>query len=374
MAPSLGARLYEMNVSPTLSYVEQLCPAPPSVETAEKSAIEKTMHAPHNSFVGSSAFYLEQAGMVPFSSILVRGEAARVRTAALTCTCWRQEWELLSSARLELGPMINRSIHPPHGLKDYPKWKSEAFVDVLERASRQQYNVEPSVERKGFQAAVVKVVKAAHFPSDLAAEVAPRLYRFLAREAFPEEYLLAEVRATLKHARRMAPSVGWALLRTWLNSWVTSSRVGAQTSNCKFGCARGDDDNETDRLNHYVDCDAWWDSWLQVLWKECRWTWAATRWNFLVLKPPFLNDLDFQHHNKLVALTIATDSYHAVGDTILKGSRDQLPQIQAESLRRVYRVATFMKPSPALHIYLANDSSNEDPDPLLDSSASDVEC
>ena len=79
MAPSLGARLYEMNVSPTLSYVEQLCPPPPSIETAEKSAIEKTMHAPHNSFVGSSAFYLEQAGM------------------------------------------INRSIHPPHGLKDYPK-------------------------------------------------------------------------------------------------------------------------------------------------------------------------------------------------------------------------------------------------------------
>ena len=114
------------------------------------------------------------------------------------------------------------------------------------------------------------------------------------------------------HARNMAPSVGWALLRTWLDSLDVSSYVGARWLPCKFGCAITENSAEVDRLDHDVDCDAWWDNWLATFCKECRWMWAASCWNFLVLCLQFLDPSRSEHHNEPVALTVATYVYHTV--------------------------------------------------------------
>jgi hypothetical protein len=210
LAPSLGARFYAMNVAPTLSYVEQLCEPTSALRIAEKSALEKVMHAPHNSFPGNAAFLLDQAGLVPLRSIVVRGEAARYRTALRTCTCWREEWQSLSATRVEHGPMANRAVCDPKLLKDYPRWDSEAFVDVLARAASWDLDTSLDVSAKSLQAAAAKCIAISRFPADLASEIAPRLHRFLAPETFPLPYLITQIRITLGVARNMAPSVRWA--------------------------------------------------------------------------------------------------------------------------------------------------------------------
>lgn len=38
-------------------------------------------------------------------------------------------------------------------------------------------------------------------------------------------------------------------------------------------------------------------------------TWSASRWNLLVIPPPFLEGVDFRHTEKLIALTATLDTY-----------------------------------------------------------------
>jgi hypothetical protein len=92
---------------------------------------------------------------------------------------------------------------------------------------------------------------------------------------------------------------------------VTSSRVGASTRLCKFGCHSSV--NNLDRLNHYVDCNTIWDVLLTVLLKLHATTWAATRWNLLVVRPQFL-DGEFFHQEKLFALAAVVDCFQYVSN------------------------------------------------------------
>jgi hypothetical protein len=307
IAPSLGARFYATNIAPTLAYVEQLCAPTPKVLKAEQSAFEKTTKAPHNTFANKAAFYLGEAGMVPFKSLELRGLAARYRAARTTCTCWSAEWEALCAARWEYGPLANRVVKDKRHWKDYGRWNSEAFVDVLARAYDFDFPLDDM--RKGLQAAATKALAPVLFPSDLATEVAPRLFRFLAPEAVSWDYLVGQLRVTLGFAKKLAPSIGWALLRTWLNGWVTASRVGAQKRPCKFGCNFREGSLKYDRLDHYLDCDILWGSLLEVVLADWHRTWSASRWNLLVIPPPFLEGVDFRHTEKLIALTATLDTY-----------------------------------------------------------------
>ena len=251
LAPSLGCRLYARNVSPVLSYVEQLCEAPPELRVAEQSACEKLHHAPHNMFSGDSRYYLQQSGLMQFGSLAVRGTAARIRTALSTCTAWRREHQLLTRARLEDGPGTNQAAAPDK-LVDFPNWSSRAFADVLFDASRHWAAAASAPTNKGLQAAIAKKLAPATLASDLAVEMLPRLRRFLAPLAFSDEYLLPQLRATLDVVRPLAPSIGWALVRTWANGWITTSRTGTKNQPCCFGCPWHYDGNNTDRLDHYV--------------------------------------------------------------------------------------------------------------------------
>ena len=47
-APSLGADLYAQHVAPTMSYVAQIGNATPKVIKAEKWALQRITHIPHN--------------------------------------------------------------------------------------------------------------------------------------------------------------------------------------------------------------------------------------------------------------------------------------------------------------------------------------
>ena len=61
------------------------------------------------------------------------------------------------------------------------------------------------------------------------------------------------------------------------------------------------------------------------------------------MRPSFLPAESFEHRNKLVALAVATDAYHYVSSkgSVLVDIDAKLRQIQAESLRRAYRVASL---------------------------------
>ena len=84
----------------------------------ERSAIEKTLHCPHNALPILAASRLGQAGMRSFTNLSIRADAAQCRTALKTCSCWRVELAALNAARLEYGPACN-----------YAKKKDEALVD-----------------------------------------------------------------------------------------------------------------------------------------------------------------------------------------------------------------------------------------------------
>ena len=309
LAPSVGTRLFEQNVSTTLAYVEQLCEPPSALKAAVQSAIERTMHAPHNTFPGNSAFCVGEAGMVSFTSLVWRGTAARIRAASITCSEWRVAWAELDLARREYGPACNQVANLEQ-LVDFPRWQSCAFVDVLARASLRDFGEADKSKKKGLQAAVAQFIKPVFFPGDLADEVAPPLERYFAKFLFEGDLLKVATRETRTVVKNMAPSTGWALLRTWLNGWITSTRFGNPDAGCKFGCRVEEDDGSADRVPHYIDCEVLWQTVLELVLREYGVTWAEQRWNVLVLSPPDLAFESFRHREKLIVLAVAVGAFH----------------------------------------------------------------
>ena len=225
------------------------------------------MHAPHNTFPGNSAFCVGEAGMVSFTSLVWRGTAARIRAASITCSEWRVAWAELDLARREYGSACNQVANLEQ-LVDFPRWQSCAFVDVLARASLRDFGEADKSKKKGLQAAVAQFIKPVFFPGDLADEVASRLERYFAKFLFEGDLLKVATRETRTVVKNMAPSTGWALLRTWLNGWITSTRFGNPDAGCKFGCRVEEDDGSADRVPHYIDCEVLWQTQYSNLFSE----------------------------------------------------------------------------------------------------------
>ena len=141
LSASASTTIYNTKVATVTSYVEQLCALTTAMRKAEASAMEKMLHAPHNSIPKQAAALLDQSGMRKFIDLETRAKAAQFRTAVKTCTCWRDELVMLDAARLEHGPGINQAVNKGDTLHDFPWWASEAFADVLKRASCLNLNV-----------------------------------------------------------------------------------------------------------------------------------------------------------------------------------------------------------------------------------------
>ena len=134
LSASASTTIYNTKVATVTSYVEQLCALTTAMRKAEASAIEKMLHAPHNSIPGKAAAILDQPGMRKFIDLETRSKAAQFRTALKTCTCWREELGRLNAARREYGPCRNWAVKDEGAMCDFPWWASEAFADVLRRA------------------------------------------------------------------------------------------------------------------------------------------------------------------------------------------------------------------------------------------------
>jgi hypothetical protein len=176
-------------------------------------------------------------------------------------------------------------------------------------------------KEKWFQTPVRKFIKLDYFPGDLADEVAPRLERYFAKLLFEGDLLKVAIRETLTVVKNMTPSIGWSLLRTWLNGWITSTRFGSPDAGCEFGCKVEEDDGSADRVSHYIDCEVLWQTVLELVFREYGVTWAEQRWNAPVLRPPDLAFECFRHREKLIVLAVAVGAFHFLNAQIRNGAR-----------------------------------------------------
>ena len=129
LAPSLGADLYAM------SYVAQIVNVAPKVVKAEKWALQRITHIPHNAFPEDTFSYQHEIGMRNINPIQLISKAAIIRTAIITCSS-KTEWANLQRSRNEKGPMTNLAIPDNQPGKDNPWWNDPAFAYNLFEANK----------------------------------------------------------------------------------------------------------------------------------------------------------------------------------------------------------------------------------------------
>jgi hypothetical protein len=329
VSAAVGTRLYKSKVATVTSYIEQLCPPPPEYLKLEQSAIEKTLHCPHNTLPTNAAFRLEDAGMYKFPSLALRALAAQARTAKRTCSCWRKELDALNDVRKEVGPAINLAKRGRSQMVDYPWWASEAYADVLERADRLEVPTGNFNERNSLQAAVYDKLLRENLRTDLAEIVKPRIDKHFANlDIDSSGDVLDELRLTLQVAKSISSQAGWAVLRTWCNGWVTASRMGGKKRDCVFGCCASDA-AAFDSLRHYLLCPALWRPIIDEFAKACKWTWDVSVQNSLALRS---GDEPHHHDQRTVlisALTVAVDTYN-----VFSRGAGQLASVVRASMNR----------------------------------------
>ena len=180
VSASIGIPIYNSKVVTTTSYIEQLCPMTAQYKKLEISAIEKTLHCPHNALPPLAAARLDHAGMRRFTKLEFRALAAQCRTAKRTCTCWREELTALNAARCDWGSrdcglLSNLSKKAGEKLDDFSWWHSESFADVLARADALDTSDLELLENKPFQSAVYTKLVCERIPRELATILKPRV-------------------------------------------------------------------------------------------------------------------------------------------------------------------------------------------------------
>ena len=263
LAPSIGTDLYSIKAFPRLSYIPQLCTPPKKTHQIETHAIEVILHIPHNTLPRNVPYCCDQIGMRKFTPVTLMSEATLIRTSLKTCTAWQDQYEQLEGVRKEYGPIGILAASPKikHGHRDSERWTSCAFVDNLYNASKTPITISSNTvksKRFSLQAEIQKQIGHKHFQNNFAEAIHKRLYKFIAVLAIDSPTLIRLAHNTANAVKKLPPSIGFAVTKTWANGWVTDSRVGASNvSPCRLGCDP-EDPNHEDRLNHYLDCKWLW--------------------------------------------------------------------------------------------------------------------
>ena len=99
----------------------------------ETTAITRILKLPAWALATDGAVKLKDCGLTAPPSLVVRGLAARERTAMKTCSAWPDALSELLEVRRAHGPMTNLAAVSAE-MKDWKWWETEAFADVLGRA------------------------------------------------------------------------------------------------------------------------------------------------------------------------------------------------------------------------------------------------
>jgi hypothetical protein len=185
---------------------------------------------------------------------------------------------------------------------------------------------------------------------DLASFLFPRVRRFLLPLVLSDEDLLDDMRATLTHVKKPAPSIGAALVRTWCNGWCTETRFGsvaAADSECRFGCGA---EGAADRLSHYLSCTRLWVPPLKAVRDLTGFCWKPSVIASLVLRKPTATFVDDDYEVRLQTLAVVLDIYNTTAHAQMAGEERPLPitvlfQRTDEAVRRIERVTTFVNRS-----------------------------
>ena len=332
LAPSIGTDLYSQRVVPTMSYIAQIACTTPKVLNAEKWALQRITHIPHNAFPRNTFFYQHEIGMRNITPLGICARAALIRTAKITCT-WRHEWSELQKTRNEKGPMTNLAIRTDLPGKDNSWWIEPAYADNLSEACKSVPNntwrtiLKCSTKRtKSTQSTISKWLRKTTLTNNLANTIGPRISRFFPnanKTPASRSTLHDQLRKTINITKTATPAVATSVLRTWCNAWITARRTQSQIGRCRFGCTQA---NHRDELEHYVNCNSLIAPINGLILQKTGLILGSTPGEFLTLCPPHTRDAeslnprangtlhDAKRAARIIRLHIANDVYQSLGN------------------------------------------------------------
>ena len=270
MSKSIGSdgAFFSSRVSSVLGYVAQLAPLPRGFINVERGALTKALRMVPNAFTTAAGFSMEQWGgpKIPRTAYICM--SAMFRTALKTIDGYEDQHNLLCAKARDALP-VSFSIR---GDFKPPGWKHDAFCSNLRNAVRGESGELASARhdlvslardyrngafKDGVQSRACKI-----FHNHQKCDWYELLERRASSLCFNDEPSGIDWNALQPIACEFAVKLGKVrmlqTLKTWLNSWTTSSRLhdpalkGA-INRCVFCCElRGD------ALPHYLRCEPLW--------------------------------------------------------------------------------------------------------------------
>jgi len=287
MPMDLSARRFNTRAVTVLGYVGQLVPPPPRFKSVELTAALKALGFLPNALSTGAAYALDVWGGPKLLRPLEYVSACCVRASLKTIVGFDEKHATLVDASLEGLPIASslRGHIVPEG------WDSEAFCTNLHRAKIGDLPFLSGPQRDGVRSIVAdfgagkiksslqgKLVRTLHEAAadEWPALLSRRLEHFReVPDSTPEGWHLvpypyhvydhweccdAWKRQWAKVSRTLSKKVLHTVLKTWSNSWCTTTRLHELTVwPCIFGCVGAEDS-----LPHYLRCPRLWSAISQV--------------------------------------------------------------------------------------------------------------
>lgn len=249
-------KLYATRAFPCLGYWFHLLRPPRSLIEEERQTLHRLLRLPPNTLTDCAIQSLKQRGIGRLPLIAIEAPAAMLRTATKTLPRWRDAERPLKPAAERYGSLAGWAtgrLWPLH-------WDTEPMAkEIAETLDRRaptsmvgrmtDEEVRAALESPAPQRAVVRC-----FDTKVDAQpFADLVARLAALAPGSQAPRLADARERLRQTtvHMLRPNHTLMVLRSILNGWATSARVGAERRrSCAFGCEDGDD-----TVAHYLRCE-----------------------------------------------------------------------------------------------------------------------
>ena len=251
--------LYATRALPTLGYLAQLLDPPKNIITIGLHSVIKVLRMAGNSLSYRTAFSLETLGGPNLTDISVYLKSCLIRSACKTVTGHEElQCKLLLASIESLSFARHRYKHAIP-----PGWDAPAFCTTLGGAS-QLLPQEISGRQNGpsnttsLQSKILKSLIIGKDISDLAWRrlLGDRISNMCSDDFDDESHVLSngELQAVCGVLMKLSPGPRMCVIKTLVNSWTTSCRMGEDIDLPCFFCG---EDMEDD-LCHYLECDTFW--------------------------------------------------------------------------------------------------------------------
>ena len=244
---------------PTLGYIAQLVKPPKDIIRIGMNSVMKVLRLAGNSLSYRTAFSFDTLGGPKFPDIVLYINSCLIRTACRTVSGHEELHCSLLRAGIEALPFANhRFIHAiPDG------WDAPAFCSLSVEASlRLPIEISRSQNdgvliRGSLQAKIFKHLSVSEDVRGLAwRKLLGERLSTLCPDEFEEKYVLSEAhfKELCKVLMTLGPGPRLCVIKTLVNSWATSCRMGESVDLPGFFCGLDMEDD----LTHYLECDSFW--------------------------------------------------------------------------------------------------------------------